>query len=424
MNCFTFEKKPCALDRIESVTQIMSDEVIGFHNDQRLMSHFQPIFSLVHKRPVGYEALLRAQDQTGNNISPLAVFNMVQDEEEAVFLDRLCRNLHLRNFMRMDNDNSWIFLNVNPQVTVGGKRYGAYFGELLARYKIPPHRIVIEILESDIHDESLLADAVEYYKNLGCLVAIDDFGAGHSNFDRIWRLTPQIVKLDRSMIVQAAGNLNVKRVLPNLVSLLHESGSLVLMEGIETEEEALITMDSGIDFVQGYFFGKPKNILFNPGQDIEVLPHLCESFKNFTQQNSKIYHFEINTYARKFQQTAMLIENGVTVERACAELLKLAKVERCFLLNNEGKQIGSNLTSPNLNTWKDPRFNPLEDARNANWSRRPYFRRAVANPGEVQVSRPYLSIAGAKMCVTLSILINSGQDKQILCFDLDWNENT
>ena len=416
--------EPNALDLIEAATQSLDTRIIGRYKDLRLTSHFQPIFSLVHKRPVGYEALLRAQNQAGDNIPPLAIFNTVQNEEDTVFLDRLCRNLHLRNFLPIADDNSWIVLNVNPQVTVAGKRYGSYFGELLPRYQIPPHRIVVEILESNIHDESLLAESVNYYKDLGCLVAIDDFGAGHSNFDRIWRLAPQIVKLDRSMIVQAAHNLNVRRVLPNLVSLLHESGSLALMEGIETEAEALIAMDCGIDFVQGYYFGKPNNLLLSPEQDTQLLPRLCESFKNFTQRNTENYHRELQEYLSKFQQSARLIENGETTEHACFELLNQAKTERCYLLTQEGQQLGSNLTSPHRGTWNDPRFTPLFDARDAIWSRRPYFRRAISNPGEVQISRPYLSIAGANMCVTLSVTINLGQNTRVLCCDLDWNEDS
>jgi len=423
MNNLTFSKELSALGQIEAATQSLDAEVVGHYKDLRLVSHFQPIFSLAHKRPVGYEALLRARNQNGDSIPPLDVLGMVQHEEENVFLDRLCRNVHLRNFLPMADDTSWIFLNVNPQVTVTGKRYGSYFGDLLERYQTPPHRIVVEILESNIHDESLLTEAVDYYKSLGCLVAIDDFGTGDSNFDRIWRLAPQIVKLDRSMIVQAANNTSVRRVLPNLVSLLHESGSLALMEGIETEEEALIAMDSDVDFVQGYYFGRPKNTILDPEQNTEVLPELCEKFQNFAKQSAEKYHHELQEYLTQFQYSARLIENGGAAELACRNLLNRPKAERCYLLNQEGRQLGANITSPLCNTWNDPRFKPLVDVRDANWSRRPYFRRAISNPGEVQITRPYLSIVGANMCVTLSITVNLGQHTHVLCCDLDWNEN-
>jgi EAL domain-containing protein (putative c-di-GMP-specific phosphodiesterase class I) len=422
MNNILLPTRTTALDQIEIATKNLHGEVTGNYKNMQLMSHFQPIYSLVHKRPVGYEALVRAQNIKGSNIPPLSLFEMVNSEEDAVFLDRLCRNLHLRNFLAKSDGSSWIFINVNPQVTVRGRRYGSYFFHLLERYKIPPHRIVIEILESSIEDKSLLAEAVAYYKDLGCLVAIDDFGAGHSNFDRIWSLNPQIVKLDRSMIVQAAYNPNARRMLPNLTSLLHESGSLVLMEGIETQDEALIAMDSGIDFVQGYYFGKPECSPFHKG-NTELLPDLCLKFKDFTQQSTEKYHQQLQIYTTAFRQSAKLIENGIEAEQACHELLNKPQTERCYLLNEEGRQQGSNITSPFSNRPTDPRFKPLSDASDATWSRRPYFQRAMGNPEEIQISRPYLSITGANMCVTLSVMINLGPDIQVFCCDLDWDEH-
>jgi EAL domain-containing protein (putative c-di-GMP-specific phosphodiesterase class I) len=414
-----------ALDQIEAATQLVAGHVEGKYKDQRLLSHFQPIYSLVHKRPVGYEALLRAHNQNNIRVPPLEIFKIAANEYETVFLDRLCRNLHLRNFLSLSDDRSWIFLNISPQVTIGGKKFGAYFEELLERYHISPSRIVIEILESKIQDESLLSEAVNYYKDLGCLIAIDDFGAGHSNFDRIWRLAPQIVKLDRSMIVQAANKNSVRRVLPNLTNLLHESGSLVLMEGIETEDEALISLDAGIDFVQGYYFGKPNKFLVSPEENADLLPDLCAKFKSFTQKETEKKHLELRPYLDIFQQAAQKLKNNIPAEFSCTELLGLPKVERCYLINEDGKQQGSNMVSRMRSTIGDPRFTPLADAKDAIWSRRHYFRRAINNPGEIQISRPYLSIIGASMCITLSVTIDSNlHNTQVLCCDLDWHENS
>jgi len=91
---------------------------------------------------------------------------------------------------------------------------------------IAPHRVVIEILESEINDQAYLKDLIKHFRNMGCLIAIDDFGAGHSNFDRIWELEPDIVKIDRSLIKRAAINSKVKRILSGMESLIHEAGSL------------------------------------------------------------------------------------------------------------------------------------------------------------------------------------------------------
>ena len=190
---------------------------------------FLPIFSLAHRRPVGHEALLKACSANGDSVSPLDAFGMAGAEVETTLLDRMCCALHVRTYLDQCLDNSWLFLNVNSAVVMHGKAYGAFFADLLERYGFPVHRVVVEILEDSTHDESQLSAAVGYYRDLGCLVSIDDFGSGYSNFERIRGLAPDIVKLDRSILTQAATKKKVRRVLPSLVSLLHEAGCLVVM---------------------------------------------------------------------------------------------------------------------------------------------------------------------------------------------------
>lgn len=410
------------LDHLESFIRTENGSVSGRFGDIRLDSGFQPIFSLAHRRPVGFEALLRPQAADGAPLSPLAVFGMARGEVENVFLDRLCRIVHTRNFMAQADDVNWLFLNINPLVTVYGRRYGSFFADVLERYHISPHRIVIEILEGQIQDEGLLTDAVLFFKDLGCLVAIDDFGAGHSNFDRIWRNQPHIVKLDRSIITQAAVNRAVRRVIPNLINLIHEAGSLALMEGVETEEEALIAMDSDIDFVQGYYFARPAKLLLPDAQSSDSIDILSAKFKLANKHERDHHKMELHDYLDAFQVFVKQVKAGVEVHSACSGLLGLPRTERCYLLDREGRQQGGNYVAGAASSISDPRFKPLSDSSNAIWARRHYFRRAISQPGEIQISRPYLSIAGGNMCVTLSAAVFSGKEMVVLCGDLMWND--
>ena len=407
------------LREIESRAAMANGRLAGQFGELAISSVFQPIISLSHRRPVGYEALMRARSSDGQAVSPPAVFGMANGDGECIFLDRLCRHLHAGNFrVAAADENSWLFLNVNPLVSIHGKDHGPFFEEMLQRHGLPPHRVVIEILESEIQQEGQLAAAVDYYRSLGCLIAIDDFGAGHSNFDRIWRIDPHIVKLDRSMIVQAAGNSMVRRLLPRLVSMIHESGSLALMEGIETEDQALIAMDAGFDFVQGYYFGRPAEQI---GPLEGVLTDICDRFRNFSDQENKRYRFELQCIEDVFKRASWLIVDGQTMEQACQGLLEQPKVERCYLLDIDGYQLGANLAASRRLRPPDPRFAPLADASGAIWSRKPYFRRAVEAPGQVQISRPYLSITGANMCVTFSVMLDTGNGPRVFCLDLDWS---
>lgn len=410
------------LEHIEPFTRQEKGRIFGRFGNIRLNSGFQPIFSLAHRRAVGFEALLRPQAEDGSPLSPLVVFDMAQSEEDGIFLDRLCRVIHTRNFMAQADDVSWLFLNINPAVTVHGKNHGAFFTQLLEHYQIPPHRIVVEILEGVIQDESLLVDAAKYYKDLGCLVAIDDFGAGHSNFERIWRIQPHIVKLDRSIITQAAANRTVRRIVPNLVSLIHEVGSLALMEGIETEQEAMIALNSDIDFVQGYYFAKASASLIPISQGSLLIDDLCGKYNLVNKKAVLHSKNEMYSYLDAFQMFVKHFKAGASAIAACQSFLELPNAERCYLLDRNGSQLEESFVSPSSVTLSDPRFYPTSDSSDAIWARRHYFRRAISQPGEIQVSRPYLSIAGGIMCVTLSAAVFRGKEMVVLCGDMLWND--
>lgn len=392
--------------------------------DISLSSAFQPIFSIAHRRPVGYEALIRPQNAHGEAISPLHLFDSIAtDEASTVELDRLCRQLHLANFNHPGLDNHWLFLNVNPRVAIGGKKYGAFFSRLLEYYNFPPERIVIEILENAIENEADLVTAASYYRELGCLIAIDDFGAGQSNFNRIWRIRPDIVKVDRSVIVQADEDPFVRRVLPNLIGLIHESGSLALIEGVETETQAIVAMDAGIDLVQGYLFGTPQTPLQTHAEDMLLIPQLCSKYKLFYEAEAQKLHDKLQHCVELFGEAAGHIASGAKLAEACQNLLRQRLVERCFLLDEEGQQIEPNLNPTDRPQIEDPRFTPVSDARGAIWSRRHYFRNAISQPRQVQITRPYLSLVGATLCITLSIALPVNGVMQVLCCDLSWEES-
>ncbi len=396
----------------------------GVFHSLCINSHFQPIISLAHRRSVGYEALLRCTDENAQPVSPLSLFNSILSLEETIFLDRLSRAVHVANFMRADQDGkAWLFLNLNPQVAVAGMQFGSFFEGLLQYYKIPPHRIVIEILEGRIEEEIKLADAICYYKKLGCLIAIDDFGAGSSNFDRIWRLQPDIVKLDRSMIVQASSNPQVKRIMPGMISLLHEAGVLVIMEGIETTAEALIAMEADVDFVQGYYFARPQPYIHVVNENNQRLNALWTTYREGALKDSGFREHEIEPYIRCFPKIVDLLQNNLPLSAAAVEFFKLPYASRCYLLDKEGKQIGSNVIrsqdTPDIVS-TDLRFNPVIDGRGASWFRRHYFRRALRFPNQVQISRPYLSINDSRHCITLSFGFEMSGELRVICGDVDW----
>lgn len=399
-------------------------KVTGVFRDYSIATAFQPIYSLTHRSPVGYEALCRVRGADGSTIPPLELFRQVHGEAENVLLDRLCRAIHVHNFSAFPDKISWIFLNVNPLTTVVGKNYGPFFRDMLQHYQLPPDRVVVEILEQDIHDEAILSAAVDYYKELGCLVALDDFGAAHSNFDRLWRIQPDIVKFDRSIILQAEASGIVRKALPSLVGLVREIGCLTLMEGVETEPQALIAIDAGVDMVQGYYFGYPGESLVYPSENESRLTSACRKYAEAAANDRARYRQIVDGCVGGFSLALKEIKLGVAEpEQSCSALLSLPGVRCIYFIDDRGYQIGKTISPFPGKAFEDPRYRPLTEASEANWSRREYFRQAMLNPKKIQISRPYRSLADRHQCITLSALVESHRGRLVACVDIDWTGN-
>ena len=91
------------------------------------------------------------------------------------------------------------------------------------------------------------------------------------------------------------------------------------------------------------------------------------------------------------------------MNEACSSLLNHPAVSRCYLVDANGVQIDDTMVSDATARGLDPRFRPLESTTSADWYRQQYLRQAIAQPGHVHITAPYLCITGAYMCVTLSL---------------------
>ena len=392
------------------------------HHDFTLTTVFQPIFSLSHQRAVGYESLLRAHDTLDRPVSPLDVFGEAARHDELLSLDRLAQALHLENFALLGAEREWLFLNVHPGVLTDPFQAAALLANL-KRLGMPPRRVVLEVIEHRADDLERLADAVRDFRAQGFLIALDDFGAGHSNLERVWQLNPDIVKLDRILLSHAAHRTGPTAILHGLVTLLHEAGKLVLIECIETEHEAQIALSCEADFVQGYFFGRPAPGLPDSTAASACIAELTERYRQQTEARERRDAQRLAPYVRAFERAAERLAAGEPLDEVCWNFLALDDAARCFLLDAQGRQAGRNVVLRADRAARETRFLPLSDAQGANWLRRPYFRAAIAEPGRVQVTRPYLSINEALPCVTLSIALRIGDTQRVLCGDIDWGED-
>lgn len=237
----------------------VSGRVLGRFGDYSLDSAFQPIYDVKSGELVAYEALLRATDGEGQKVSPEKVFRSPTDAAELVFLDRLCRTVHILNYLEQTGSSAgFLYLNLDPRHVLAVADHGLVFEGILRQSGLSPNQVVIELLEHASEDYSSLKRAVDNFKSRGFHIAIDDFGRGHANFDRLWELEPDVVKFDRHLVSSAADDPRLAAVLPKLVEVAKARGARVLFEGIERQCEFDLALSSGGDLVQGFLLGHPE----------------------------------------------------------------------------------------------------------------------------------------------------------------------
>jgi EAL domain-containing protein (putative c-di-GMP-specific phosphodiesterase class I) len=384
-----------------------------------VFSVFQPVFSVAHRRAIGYHATLRAHDEHGVHVPSQEVFTQAARRGDLLELGRLAESLHLGNFNAFDSHDEWLFLSLHPAALMDT----SYGDALLAGLKtlgLQPQRVVLEVSEQAGGENSRFAEIIDGLRKSGFVIALDGFGAKHSNIDRVWQLRPDIVTLDRSLLAQASRHAHIERVLPGLVSMLHESGQLVLVGGLSTERDALIALESNADFVQGAYFARPEVEPVPPTTAARLMDELSAGLRERVTQRERAQSLRLAPYVSAMETAAAQLGAGLSMDDAAPVLLELQETARCFLLDASGRQIGDNVVPEGRTTQRTKRFRPLLHSEGASWERRPYFIGAMRAPGRVHLTPPYLSINEAHLCVTASIAAQTPHGLQVLCVDINW----
>lgn len=128
-----------------------------------------------------------------------------------------------------------------------------------------PHRvseIEFEITEESIKDTVKVAmEHAKVINDLGFGMSVDDFGKGHSNFMRIVDIKPSVIKIDKSFIHSLADSAEMQAVIKAIVDIGYKMDALIIAEGIESEEQAEVLLELGVDVGQGWHFGRPMPLI-------------------------------------------------------------------------------------------------------------------------------------------------------------------
>jgi len=237
-------------------TLATGDRVLSALKERRLKLAFQPIVTSGGGSTVMYECLLRMLDDSGEPIAAGAFIPVVEKLGLVRQIDR--RSLELAIEELEACDDIVLAVNVSGMTATDASARANLLGLLKAHERVAP-RLVFEITETvamaDIYESARFAKT---FRDLGCGVALDDFGAGYTSFRHLKQLAIDIVKIDGQFAKDVASNVDNQLFVRTLMSLARGFGLKAVAETVETEEDAEALARHGVDYLQGYLFGRPS----------------------------------------------------------------------------------------------------------------------------------------------------------------------
>lgn len=235
---------------------ITSDDFINAMEENRVNLAFQEVIDTSSGKTLFYEALIRMIDQTGEVI-PAGMF---MPAVEKMGLCRFADALALRKAVEELSYYKDISLSINVSaLSLMSEEWMAIVTELLSDNKDVASRLIVEITETvAMHDIERVSEIIDELHELGCRVALDDFGAGQTSFSQLNILDIDLIKVDADFVQSMFDKAENKAFL-KAMHLLADSFDLpLIVEGVETMEIAEVLQQEGLSNFQGFAYSMPS----------------------------------------------------------------------------------------------------------------------------------------------------------------------
>lgn len=245
-------------DRIYRDRRSMESQLRRALRRESLTLVYQPIVDLATGRIVAAEALARWVDDDGESIRPDVFVALAEEKGFAREITRLVVGFAAEELADMLATGSFrVSINIAP-ADLGDEEFFRYLDHCLEFAHVDPCTIVLELTERSLADHDVATQAIGRLKGKGHRIYVDDFGTGYSNLASLHRLEVDGIKVDRAF-TQTIGTDSVQAsVLPQILEIARQMDLAVVVEGIETEEQAAYFRKAGAGILgQGWLFGKP-----------------------------------------------------------------------------------------------------------------------------------------------------------------------
>jgi len=232
---------------------MFADEIISALNNRRLAIAFQPIVSATSEEPALYECLLRLIKPDSEVVSAAHFIPVAEQLGLVRLIDH--RVLELAVDALGDSSHARLSLNISGS-TANDQRWLDNLTAYLTAHRAVAERLTVEITETvAIDDMAESARFIGTLRELGCKVAIDDFGAGYTSFRNLKMLNVDMVKLDGSFCDKLSENEDNQYFVRTLIDLAKHFDLETVAEWVQDRRDAELLKSFGVDYMQGFLYG-------------------------------------------------------------------------------------------------------------------------------------------------------------------------
>lgn len=244
------------IDRVYAIEKGLRTAI----SDNELYVVFQPKVVLQDSTVNGFEALLRWKSKELGNVSPMEFIPVAESTRMIIPIGRFVLEevfKKVKNLLNEGHDDFKVAVNFS-EVQFRYSNIIDDFKTFIKKYNVPSKYIEVEITESMLMktcDENI--EQLNKIKSLGISVALDDFGTGYSSFNYLTKLPIDVLKIDRSFVIDLLNDKKSRCIVEAIIELSHELGINVVAEGVEEEKQVEYLKGILCDVVQGYYYSKP-----------------------------------------------------------------------------------------------------------------------------------------------------------------------
>lgn len=243
---------------------MLESKLFNAIKENKLELYYQPKIDIRTNKMVGMEALLRWHDQELGFIPPDQFIPFAEDcgliSEIGEWVLRNATT-QIKNWKQTYNVDLTVAVNISP-IHFQEANFIERIQSIMSETKVDPRNLEIEITEMSMMDyNNNLIEKIKSIKKLGITISVDDFGTGYSSLGYLKEFPVDALKIDRSFIVNMQDGESGVAMVAAIIALAHALKLAVVAEGVESVEELSILKKYNCEYVQGYLYSKPLNVV-------------------------------------------------------------------------------------------------------------------------------------------------------------------